>query len=273
MLLTISTHYNEQTASAYPSLATLAAYLGRSERTVMRAVDELVRRGLVERQYRYVHGRQTSTAYLLKFNRWGGEGDTRVTPGGDTGDTPGGDMDDTPGGDTGDTQTGLHGQDHREHKNPPTPRKRGDDSDRAQGGRRTNPANVRARELGIPVAQARVQLEREERHGNVREAIRAACKVPGRNEAPLTRHVEVLRAHGWVPDDQVIRDYLREYGPARAGMLHGPVTWEPPAILEPWHVLWGVDHYARDMVPNAFLEERGTGYWLNYAILRVLDAA
>jgi hypothetical protein len=265
VLLTISVHFNEQTASAYPSLATLAAYLGRSERTVMRAVDELVRRGLVERQYRYIHGRQTSTAYLLKFNRWGGEGDTSVTPGGDTGDTP--------GGDTGDTQTGLHGQDHREHKIPPTPRKRGDDSDQAQGGRRTNPANVRARELGIPVAQARVELEREERHGKVREAIRDACKVPGRNEAPLTRHVEVLRAHGWVPDDQVIRDYLREYGPARAGMLHGPVTWEPPAILEPWHVLWGVDHYARDMVPNAFLEERGTGYWLNCAILRVLDAA
>lgn len=88
--------------------------------------------------------------------------------------------------------------------------------------------------------------------------------------------MEKLTAHGgWMPDDETIRGYLREHGPARAGMLHGPVTYEPPPAreLDYASVLYAVDCYARDLVPNACIEDRPVGYWLGYALRKVTDAA
>lgn len=127
-----------------------------------------------------------------------------------------------------------------------------------------------ARKRRIPVAQARVELQGTTLREEKLEAVLEACRVVGLSPMEAYR---ALEAHGWMPDDVTMRGYLREYGPPRPGMLHGPVTWEPPAQLEVRHVLVAADAYARDMVPNACLEDRPVGYWLAYALRKVTDAA
>lgn len=100
VLLLLSAHADDN-AHPFPSVATLARLLGRSERTVLRVLAELRAADLVEVVHRFRGNEQTTSAYVLRFDRWGrggvtpvsGRGDTHVTPGGDTHVTPRGDTD------------------------------------------------------------------------------------------------------------------------------------------------------------------------------------
>lgn len=104
VLMGISAHYSDD-GGAWPSLARLGAYLGRSRSTVLRALADLEERGLVRREHRFRHGQQQTTRYVLTFERWGGvSGDTPKSKGGVTHDTPRGVTDAPPRGVTGDTQ-------------------------------------------------------------------------------------------------------------------------------------------------------------------------
>jgi hypothetical protein len=103
VLLLLSAHADDN-AHPYPSVATLARLLGRSERTVLRVLSELRAADLVEVIHRFRGNEQTTSAHVLRFDRWGRSGGGGVTPGsgrGDTHVTPGGDTHVTPRGDTG----------------------------------------------------------------------------------------------------------------------------------------------------------------------------
>jgi hypothetical protein len=84
LLAIISSHYSDD-GGAWPSLATLGAYLGRSRSTVLRCLTELEQRKLIRRVHRFDQGRQKSTRYELLFDRWSV---TDETPEGVIGDTP-----------------------------------------------------------------------------------------------------------------------------------------------------------------------------------------
>lgn len=105
VLFGIAAHYSDD-GGAWPSLARLGAYLGRSRSTVLRALADLERANLVRREHRYSAGQQQTTRYVLQFDRWGGvTHDTPKPRGGVTHDTPRGVMDETPRGVTRDTRT------------------------------------------------------------------------------------------------------------------------------------------------------------------------
>jgi hypothetical protein len=121
LLLILSSHADDRT-HPFPSIARMARFLGRSERTVLRVLADLEAAGLVQRVHRYRGGEQVSSAYVLRFDRWGRDsrppgGVSPVTYRGDTDDTPRGDTDDTPRGDTGVAQTKTKGR----RFNPPLP--------------------------------------------------------------------------------------------------------------------------------------------------------
>ena len=131
---------------------------------------------------------------------------------------------------------------------------------------------MRPREPRTPVPQARAELATDERRRDRHEAIAATVASLGLTAWDA---LQKLSSHGWIPDDETILGYLREHGPARPGMLHGPVTYEPPPTkdLDFRCILYAVDCYARDIVPNACIEDRPVGYWLGYALRKVTDAA
>ena len=105
VLLILSAHADDH-AHPFPSVATIARHLGRSERTVLRVLSELRAAELVEVRHRFRGGEQTTSEYVLRFDRWGRPpSPSPVTVRGDTDDTPRGDRRDTPRGDTGGVQT------------------------------------------------------------------------------------------------------------------------------------------------------------------------
>lgn len=166
VLLVLSAHADDQ-SHPFPSIARIARLVGRSERTVLRLLAELEGRGLIQRLHRFRGGEQVSSAYVLRFDRWGrhgrqGEGVSRVTEGGDTSDAPQGDKRDAPQGDTRVAQTNTKGPTPRDQNlNPPNPP--------ADAGGPLEPAESRgdymrrvAREQGLRLRDARRIVEREE---------------------------------------------------------------------------------------------------------------
>lgn len=112
LLAIISSHYSDD-GGAWPSLATLGQYLGRSRSTVLRCLTELEERQLIRRVHRFDRGQQKSTSYKLLFDRWS------VTD-----ETPEGVIGETPRGITGDAQT----KPLNTKKLPPNPRNGGIDA-------------------------------------------------------------------------------------------------------------------------------------------------
>ena len=146
VLLVLSSHADDR-AHPFPSIARIARLVGRSERTILRLLAELEGRGLIERLHRFRGGEQVSSAYALRFDRWGrhgrqGDGVSRVTYRGDTGDTPQGDTRDAPRGDTGGVQFNTSRPTPQDQdRSPPTP-------PLSRGGSRRNPSRS-ARRPGI----------------------------------------------------------------------------------------------------------------------------
>lgn len=158
LLLILSSHADDRT-HPYPSIGRMARFLGRSERTVLRVLADLEASGLVQRVHRYRGGEQVSSAYVLRFDRWGRDtrtdgGVSRVTYRGDTGVTP--------RGDTGVVQTiTTRPSPEEEDSTPPTPPAcaGGTPEDRETRGDRIRRI---AREEGIRTREARRIVEREE---------------------------------------------------------------------------------------------------------------
>lgn len=166
VLLVLSAHADDR-SHPFPSIARIARFVGRSERTVLRLLAELEGRGLIQRLHRFRGGEQVSSAYVLRFDRWGrhgrqGEGVSRVTDGGDSRDAPQGDKRDAPQGDTSGVQNKTTRPPPRDqHFNPPNPP--------AEAGGPLEPAESRgdymrrvAREQGLRLRDARRIVEREE---------------------------------------------------------------------------------------------------------------
>lgn len=165
VLLVLSAHADDR-SHPFPSIARIARLVGRSERTVLRLLAELEGRGLIQRLHRFRGGEQVSSAYVLRFDRWGrhgmGDGVSRVTEGGDTNDAPQGDKRDAPQGDTGGVRTKTTRPPPRDqHFNPPYPP--------ADAGGPLQPVETRgdymrrvAREQGLRLRDARRIVEREE---------------------------------------------------------------------------------------------------------------
>jgi hypothetical protein len=214
VLLVLSAHADDR-SHPFPSIARIARLVGRSERTVLRLLAELEGRGLIQRLHRFRNGEQVSSAYVLRFDRWGrhgrqGEGVSRVTEGGDTNDAPQGDNRDAPQGDTG----GVHTKTTRppprdQHFNPPYPP--------ADAGGPLQHAETRgdymrrvAREQGLRLRDARRMVEREEILATQPPMPRSASweeeLLDGRSEedtAALMRELEAL-GHGPIRSS---RDY------------------------------------------------------------------
>ena len=154
VLLVLSSHADDR-SHPFPSVARLARLVGRSERTILRLLAELEGRDLIQRLHRFRGGEQVSSAYVLRFDRWGrrereNAGVSRVTHRGDT--------DGTPQGDTGVAQIKTKDQDQGKRiQTPPSPPADGGDATRGERLRRL------AREHGIRPRDARRILEAEER--------------------------------------------------------------------------------------------------------------
>lgn len=191
LLLILSSHADDRT-HPYPSIARMARFLGRSERTVLRVLADLEAAGLVQRVHRYRGGEQVSSAYVLRFDRWGR--DSR-TPGGVSPMTYRGDTDDTPRGDTGVAHTKTTRPPPAEEDSTPLYPPAvagGPNEDREQRGERIRRI---AREQGVRVRDARRMVERE-------EALAASPPTP--NPACWEDAIDDLEA--------VRAAYAREYG-------------------------------------------------------------
>jgi predicted transcriptional regulator len=170
VLLVLSAHSDDR-AHPFPSIARIARLVGRSERTILRLLAELEGRGLIERLHRFRNGEQVSSAYALRFDRWGrhgrqGDGVSRVSDRGDTDDAPQGDTRGAPRGDTGGVQNNTKGPPPEgQDSTPPSP-------PAGAGGMTAGPVEVReargdrmrriAREEGLRLRDARRIVEREE---------------------------------------------------------------------------------------------------------------
>ena len=119
VLLILSAHADDH-AHPFPAVATIARHLGRSERTVLRVLSELRAAELVEVRHRYRGHEQTTSEYVLRFDRWG----RTPTPSPVTGR-----------GDTGGVQTSTIGPAPSDSENPPLtpPAKAGGDTFALQG--------------------------------------------------------------------------------------------------------------------------------------------
>jgi len=186
LLLILSSHADDRT-HPYPSIGRMARFLGRSERTVLRVLADLEAAGLVQRVHRYRGGEQVSSAYVLRFDRWGrdsrgGGGVSRVTYRGDTGVVQ--------------TIT-IRPPPKEEDSTPPTPPAvaGGTPEDRETRGERIRRI---AREEGIRTREARRMVERE-------EAL-AASPTPLSDPASWEDAIDDLEA--------VRAAYAREYGGA-----------------------------------------------------------
>jgi hypothetical protein len=166
VLLVLSAHADDR-SHPFPSIARIARLVGRSERTVLRLLAELEGRDLIQRLHRFRGGEQVSSAYVLRFDRWGRQGRqvggvSQVTEGGDTGGAPQGDTRGAPQGDTSVAQTKTTRPTPKDQdSNPPYPP--------ADAGGPLEPAESRgermrriAREEGLRLRDARRIVEREE---------------------------------------------------------------------------------------------------------------
>jgi hypothetical protein len=214
VLLVLSAHSDDR-AHPFPAIARIARLVGRSERTILRLLAELEGRGLIERLHRFRNGEQVSSAYALRFDRWGrhgrqGEGVSRVAERGDTDDAPQGDTRGAPRGDTGGVQTITTRPPPTEHDStPPSP-------PADAGGMTAGPVEVReargermrrlAREEGIRLRDARRIVEREEhlaahpptaRSASWEEGIRDL--MDGKTPEDTAALMEELAALGWGP--------------------------------------------------------------------------
>jgi len=165
VLLVLSAHADDR-SHPFPSIARIARLVGRSERTVLRLLAELEGRDLIQRLHRFRGGEQVSSAYVLRFDRWGRQGRqaggvSQVTDGGDTGGAPQGDKRDAPQGDTRVAQTKTTRPAPYEHSIPPyPPADAGGPLEAAQS--RGDRMRRIAREEGLRLRDARRIVEREE---------------------------------------------------------------------------------------------------------------
>ena len=196
VLMGISAHYSDD-GGAWPSLARLGAYLGRSRSTVLRALSDLEDRGLVKREHRFRQGQQQTTRYVLTFERWGGvTSDTPKHKGGVTHDTPRGVTDETPRGVAGDTQTRPENK-TTEQNHPLTP---------ATGGGTENrewvPVEARTR---VERAQVAKLLEDAKGRCNGCSGLLDPCIVQHRTGARTVnvRHTGTEYRHMWCVPDQL----------------------------------------------------------------------
>lgn len=165
VLLVLSAHADDR-SHPFPSIARIARLVGRSERTVLRLLAELEGRDLIQRLHRFRGGEQVSSAYVLRFDRWGrqgrqGEGMSRTTEGGDTGGAPQGDTRDAPQGDTRVAQTKTTRPAPYEHSIPPYPPAVAGGPLEAAESRGDRMRRI-AREEGLRLRDARRIVEREE---------------------------------------------------------------------------------------------------------------
>jgi len=214
VLLVLSAHADDR-SHPFPSIARIARLVGRSERTVLRLLAELEGRDLIQRLHRFRGGEQVSSAYVLRFDRWGRQGRqvggvSQVTEGGDTDGAPQGDKRDAPQGDTRVVQTKTTRPPPKDQdSNPPYPP--------ADAGGPLEPAESRgdrmrriAREEGLRMRDARRIVEREEILATQPAMARSASweeeLLDGRSEedtAALMRELEEL-GHGPI---RARRDY------------------------------------------------------------------
>jgi AraC-like DNA-binding protein len=165
VLLVLSAHADDR-SHPFPSIARIARLVGRSERTVLRLLAELEGRNLIQRLHRFRNGEQVSSAYVLRFDRWGrqsrqGEGVSQVTDGGDTGGAPQGDTRGAPQGDTRVAQTKTTRPTPYEHSIPPYPPAVAGGPLEAAESRGDRMRRI-AREEGLRLRDARRIVEREE---------------------------------------------------------------------------------------------------------------
>lgn len=178
VLLVLSSHADDHT-HPFPSIGRLARMVGRSERTILRVLSELEARGLVQRMHRFRGGEQVSSAYVLRFDRWGRGGVSRVTYRGDTDVAPRGDTGVAPRGDTGVVQIKTMDQDQGKRiQTPPSP-------PAVAGGTDTRGDRIRriAREEGLRPRDARRLLEHRERLAGLPEDAGVPMHTPEEIEA------------------------------------------------------------------------------------------
>jgi hypothetical protein len=199
LLLVLSSHADDRT-HPFPSLARMARFMGRSERTVLRVLADLEAAGLVQRVHRYRGGEQVSSAYVLRFDRWGRDtreeaGVTPVSHRGDTGVTPRDDTGVTPRGDTGVAHTKTsRPAPSEEDSTPPSPPADAGGTIREAESRGDRMRRI-AREEGMRLRDARRIVERE-------EAL-AASPAPLSDPAGWQGAIDDL--------DAVMADYAREF--------------------------------------------------------------
>lgn len=165
VLLVLSAHADDR-SHPFPSIARIARLVGRSERTVLRLLAELEGRNLIQRLHRFRGGEQVSSAYVLRFDRWGRQGRqaggvSPVTEGGDTDGAPQGDKRDAPQGDTRVAQTNTTRPAPYEHLIPPYPPAVAGGPLEAAESRGDRMRRI-AREEGLRLRDARRIVEREE---------------------------------------------------------------------------------------------------------------
>ena len=165
VLLVLSAHADDR-PHPFPSIARIARLVGRSERTVLRLLAELEGRNLIQRLHRFRKGEQVSSAYVLRFDRWGRQGRqaggvSPVTEGGDTDGAPQGDKRDAPQGDTRVAQTNTTRPAPYEHSIPPYPPAVAGGPLEAAESRGDRMRRI-AREEGLRLRDARRIVEREE---------------------------------------------------------------------------------------------------------------
>ena len=165
VLLVLSAHADDR-SHPFPSIARIARLVGRSERTVLRLLAELEGRDLIQRLHRFRGGEQVSSAYVLRFDRWGRQGRqaggvSQVTEGGDTDGAPQGDKRDAPQGDTRVVQTKTTRPAPYEHPIPPYPPADAGGPLEAAESRGDRMRRI-AREEGLRLRDARRIVEREE---------------------------------------------------------------------------------------------------------------
>jgi predicted transcriptional regulator len=165
VLLVLSAHADDR-SHPFPSIARIARLVGRSERTVLRLLAELENRDLIQRLHRFRGGEQVSSAYVLRFDRWGRQGRqaggvSQVTEGGDTDGAPQGDKRDAPQGDTRVAQNKTTRPAPYEHSIPPYPPAVAGGPLEAAESRGDRMRRI-AREEGLRLRDARRIVEREE---------------------------------------------------------------------------------------------------------------
>lgn len=214
VLLVLSAHADDR-SHPFPSIARIARLVGRSERTVLRLLAELEGRGLIQRLHRFRGGEQVSSAYVLRFDRWGrhgrqGEGVSRVTDGGDTDGAPQGDTRGAPQGVTGGVQNKTTRPPPKDQdSNPPYPPADAGGPLEAAESRGDRMRRI-AREEGLRLRDARRIVEREEilatRPDEARSASWQEELLDGRSEEDTAALMRELAELGHEPI-RARRDY------------------------------------------------------------------